>query len=528
MEKSRAIQKLRGHRYLIGSVLISLLFVIAPVVGRRPAQAKDECPVRVTLLDVNDVYQFTPIDGGTRGGLARILTLRKQIMKESPNTLYLLAGDTISPSVESNTYKGKQMIDAWNLSGLDYATFGNHEFDFGPDVLKSRIAESNFKWLAANVVDKRTGKTFADTPEFVVREFDGVKIGFFGIVVQETLLTSRPGPNVDILDPCATAERVIPKIHAVGAKVIIALTHETIAEDKQLARCSGVDAIIGGHEHTLLQSVAGHAPIVKMDADARELGRVDLHISKRTGELESIDMQVIPVTQQIADDPAFIVLDRKYGELMRTLAVPVGRTAVELDVRSANVRTKETNMADFIADALRHAVGAEVALVNGGSIRADNVFQPSMLTKREVLSMLPFNSRIVKLQVTGATIKAALEHGVATAAEEVQPGRFPQVSGMTYSFDARRKPGDRVLSINVNGKPLDFSQTYTLATTNYLTVEHGDGYDMLGTNYLLRPEQGPVDSEVLLKAIAAAQVIAPKIDSRIKRIDTAASPERCN
>ena len=98
-----------------------------------------------------------------------------------------MAGDTISPSIESNTYKGKQMIEAWNLLGLDYATFGNHEFDFGPDVLRQRIAESSFKWLAANVVDKKTGTLFAGTPEFVIREFEGVKVGIFGIVLRETL-----------------------------------------------------------------------------------------------------------------------------------------------------------------------------------------------------------------------------------------------------------------------------------------------------------------------------------------------------
>src|ERR1700694_4302712 len=157
------------------------------------AQAQRECNVRVTLLQVNDVYQFAPVDGGTRGGLARVLTLRKQIMSESPHTLFLLAGDTISPSVESNTYQGKQMIDAWNSSGLDYATFGNHEFDFGPDVLRARVRESHFKWLAANVIDKKTGTTFADTPEVVVREFEGVKVAIFGIVLQETSQTSRPG-----------------------------------------------------------------------------------------------------------------------------------------------------------------------------------------------------------------------------------------------------------------------------------------------------------------------------------------------
>lgn len=294
-----------------GLVLALVAISAASLINLSTAQAQRECNVRVTLLQLNDVYQFAAVDGGTRGGLARVLTLRKQIMSESPHALFLLAGDTISPSVESNTYQGKQMIDAWNTSGLDYATFGNHEFDFGPDVLRTRISESHFKWLAANVIDRKTGKTFGDMPEFVIREFDGAKIGLFGIVLQETLLTSRPGPDVDILDPCATAAKVVPKIHAAGAQIIVALTHQTIGDDKQFARCSGVDVIIGGHEHTLLESMSGHAPIFKMDADARELGRIDLNISKSTGKLESIDWQIIPVTDKVKDDPAFASLDRK-------------------------------------------------------------------------------------------------------------------------------------------------------------------------------------------------------------------------
>jgi len=121
------------------------------------AQEKSECPVRVTILQVNDVYQFAPVDFGKSGGLARVLTLRKRIMRESPNTLFLFSGDTISPSIESNTkmdgkmLQGRQMIEAWNLTGLDYAAFGNHEFDYGPNVLLDRVRESNFKWLGAHV-----------------------------------------------------------------------------------------------------------------------------------------------------------------------------------------------------------------------------------------------------------------------------------------------------------------------------------------------------------------------------------------
>src|SRR6185369_4106976 len=121
-------------------VLTVTVFLIA--VWSSAAQQKPDCMVRVTLLQVNDVYQFAPVDQGTRGGLARLLTLKKSIQQENPNTLFMMAGDTISPSVESITYKGAQMIDAWNLAQLDYSTLGNHEFDFGPDVLRQRMQES--------------------------------------------------------------------------------------------------------------------------------------------------------------------------------------------------------------------------------------------------------------------------------------------------------------------------------------------------------------------------------------------------
>lgn len=504
----------RRLRINAGLALLFTLGLILPTFAQKP-----ECVVRVTLLQVNDVYQFAPVDGGKTGGLARVSALRKQILAESPHTLFLMAGDTISPSVESITYKGRQMIDAWNLSGLDYATLGNHEFDFGPDVLRERMSESKFKWLAANVVDKKTGRTFAGTPDFLIREFDGVKVGIFGITLPETMTTSRPGPDVDILDPCATASRIVPQIRARGAQVVIALTHLSMQEDKQLARCSGVDVIIGGHEHTLLESMAGHAPIFKMTADAREMGRIDLNISKTTGQLESIDWKVIPVTDQLPSDTQFAALDRKYGTLLRELARRVGQTTVELEARSAVGRTRETNMGDFIADAFRKATGADVAIMNGGSIRADAVIKPGEITRRDVLSMLPFKNRVVKLELNGATLRAALEHGVARSAEDAEPGRFPQVSGMRYVFDATRPPGQRITSVTINGKPLDDQKTYTLAATDYV-AGGGDGYEMLKTARLLIPAaQGQFDSDVLQEAISIMRTIAPRTDGRVKRAD---------
>jgi 5'-nucleotidase len=507
-------------------ILLLVLAVIVPL----SAQQKPDCIVRVTLLQVNDVYQFAPVDQGARGGLARVLTLKKEIEKQSPNTLFLLSGDTISPSVESITYQGAQMIDAWNTAGLDYSTFGNHEFDFGPEVLRQRMKESKFKWIAANVIDKKTGKPFGDAPAFVVREFDGVKVGIFGLTLEETMVTSKPGPDVEFLNPCETARKMVSEIHGLGVKTVIALTHLSMSEDKQVARCADVDVIIGGHEHTLLESASGGAPIFKMTADARELGQIDLNISKNTGAVESIDWRVIPVTDKTKDDPLFAALNRKYGALLKELSVLVGRTAVDLDARSAVNRTQETNIGDFIADAFRAATGADVGLMNGGSIRADEIISAGPLTMRDVLSMLPFKNRVVKVELSGATLRQVLEHGVARSAEDAEPGRFPQVSGIRFAFDGRHPPGSRIIDLSINGKPLDPKKDYTLAATDYIAIDGGDGYAMLKSTRLLIPrDKAQFDSDVLRLAIAAKKPIAPKTDGRIKRLDKDQKPKSdCN
>lgn len=498
------------------------------------AQHQKDCPVRVTLLQVNDVYQFAPVDFGKHGGLARVLTLRKTVLSESPNTLFLFSGDTLSPSIESNTkqngqaLQGRQMIEAWNLAGLDYAAFGNHEFDFGPDVLRDRVRESNFKWLGANVFDKKTGKLFADTPEFVVREFEGVKIGIFGILLPDTTKTSSTGDNIEIRDPCQTAARIIPKIRAAGARVIVALTHLSMAEDKRLARCSGVDVIIGGHEHTLLESMAGHTPIFKMTSDARELGQIDLNISRVTGRLESIDWKIWPVNEGVEKDAAFAPLVAKYEDLLKSLDEVVGKTQVKLELRSAVVRTQETNMTDFIADLYRESTGADVALVNGGSIRADAEIKPGDITRRDVLAILPYNNRIVKIQISGAVLRAALEYGVSSMSRGEQPGRFPQVSGIRYTYDARLKPGARLTNVTVNGKPLDDKQTYSLATSSFVALKAGDGYEMFrGAKVLIGADAGPAEAEVLMKAITSVPSIAPQADGRITRVDVAKTSGEC-
>ncbi|HKG81330.1 MAG TPA: 5'-nucleotidase, partial [Pyrinomonadaceae bacterium] len=136
-------------------------------------------------------------------------------------------------------------------------------------------------------------------------------------------------------------------------------------------------------------------------------------------------------------------------------------------------------------------------------------------------SMLPFKNKLVKIEVSGATLRAALEHGVARSAEDSEPGRFPQVSGIQFSFDATRQPGARLVDVKVNGLPLDDAKKYTLTTTTFIALDGGDGYAMFkGSPVVIPPERAPIDSEVVRKAISI-RAIAPKVEGRIKRLDVA-------
>lgn len=496
-------------------VLFTALVSFIPTVGQT---------TRVTVLHANDTYQFTPVEGGKRGGLARLMTLRKRAVEENPNVIFTLGGDTLSPSVETRTYRGAQMIDAWNVVGLDYSVLGNHEFDIKTEELRQRIKESKFTWLGANVIDSKSGRLFADTPPYVIREFGRAKIGIVGFLLPETKETSSMDDSIIIKDFCETARKLVPEMREKGATAVIGLTHLSMTQDKKLAGCAKFDLILGGHEHSLLQSSANGTPIFKMTADARELGKFEMIFDESTGAFQSIDWEIIPINDTIPDDPGFAPVFEKYRELLERLEERIGATSVSLDSFSNSVRTRETEIANFIADSYRKAVGAEIGFVNGGSIRADLGYNPGPLTKRDVLSMLPFNNPIVKVEISGKTLKEVIEHGVARSGvgEDVEPGRFPQVSGISFKYDTRRPVGNRVVELLVDGNPLEPGRTYTMATSDFLVSRGGDGYTMLQSLKIILPaSDAPKDSAVFEDAIRNSPnaTIAPRVENRIIRIN---------
>jgi 5'-nucleotidase / UDP-sugar diphosphatase len=447
--------------------------------------------------------------------MARLATLVRDARRENPNTVFVLAGDTLSPSIESRVLRGAQMVAALNAIGLDLATFGNHEFDFGPDVLRERIAESKFVWLSSNVVDRPSGRIFGGARPDVILTFDGVPVGFLGLTMPETARLSRPGPDVVFADPRVAGPEAASGLRGRGARLVVAITHQALAADRALAVAAGPDVILGGHEHEPLIAEEGGTLITKAGSDARYLVQVDLWVARGGGLVER-SWTFREVSRRVAPDPTVEKLVQSYATRMaHDLDVVVGRTAVPLEAHSAKLTTGETNLGDFVADVMRERLQSHVALVNGGAIRGNRTLPPGPLTRRDVGGLLPFANVVMKVEMTGRDLRLALERGLAQA--DRQGGGFLQVSGVRLVWDPAKAAGARIVRAEVGGRPLADDTVYTVAVLDYL-YRGGDGFvEFARATVLVSRESGPQLGDLVLDAIATREAIAPAVDDRLRR-----------
>lgn len=496
-------------------VMLATLFAAAPLPGWAAAP-----PLKLTFLHVNDVYEIAPVRG--QGGFGELATLLKEARAANPNTITTFGGDTLSPSVMSGLTKGSQMIDLFNAIGVDYAVWGNHEFDYGPDLAAQRVGESKFPWLGANVLG-RDGKPFGGGIATATRKVGDYTIGFLGVLTPETATLSSPGPDVSFPGVIATATKAVEDLKAQGANILVALTHLGIAQDRELAQAvKGLHLILGGHDHDPIMFYENNVLIFKAGYDSHYLGVVDLEISTR----DTKDGPVIAVlprwevrpTAGVKPDPEIQAKVASYNKALDdALGVVIGKTAVELDSQRGAVRTQETTMGNLITDGLRWGTaGAQIAITNGGGIRGDRLIAAgTQLTRKDILAELPFGNVAVLVEMTGADVRAALESGVSKV-EDVA-GRFPQVSGLAFTWDPSRPAGDRVTVVTVDGKPLEDTQLYKVATNDYL-AGGGDGYAaMTKGKVLIDNSAGRLMATVVMDYVTAQGTVDPKISGRITR-----------
>lgn len=483
-----------------------------------PAEAE---PVTITFLHTNDVYEIVPKEG--RGGLAELATLLAAEREAATYSITTFGGDLISPSVLSGLTQGAQMIELYNRLETDVAVLGNHEFDFGPEVAATRVADSAFPWLGTNVLGP-DGTPAIGAVGYHQMSAGDITIGFFGVLAPETDTLSSPGPDITFAPVLESAAEAVAALEANGADLIVALTHQTLADDRELAReAEGIDLILGGHDHDAITLQEGETMIVKAGYDAHWLAAIDLAI-ERVGEGEDEELVIVPdwrylTTAGVEPEPEVLaVVERYQAQLDEELGEPVGTTAVLLDTRRSTVRTEESNFGNLIADAIRASVGADIGFTNGGGIRGDRTYEPgTRLTRADVLGELPFGNLTLLIELSGADLLAALENGVSEVEEGA--GRFPQVSGLAFTYDPKQPAFGRIVDVIVGGAPLDPAATYTVATNDYI-FGGGDGYEALTRGRaLIDPSGGTLMATVVMDAIASAGDVAPEVEGRITRVE---------
>jgi 2',3'-cyclic-nucleotide 2'-phosphodiesterase (5'-nucleotidase family) len=476
-------------------------------------------PVKVTFLHTNDVYEISPLRG--RGGLAELAGAIKREKASAAHAVVTFGGDLISPSLMSGLTKGAQMIDVLNAIGIDFAVLGNHEFDFGDEVLRARMSESKFPWLATNVT-QADGKIFHNGVATAIRDYGGIKVGFFGITTPETSVLASPGKETRFAGHVETAERSVKALRDQGAEVIVALTHLNIAEDREIARrVKGISLILGGHDHEPLTVYENDALIHKSGSDAAWLGVVELTVTRRPQQSGAprIDVvpgwKMVPVVGGVGADPEIAALVKTHNDKLDSeLNVAIGTAGAALVSKRDLVRTEETSIGNLFCDAIRETLGADIGLTNGGNIRGDKVYEPgTTLTRRDILTELPFGNRTVLLELKGADLREALENAVSRVEEK--QGRFMQVSGLTLVYDPKAERGRRVVEIKVGGAPLDPARVYKVATNEYVAAG-GDGFEALKRGRSLIDESAAkLMASQVIDYVAAKGTVAPKVEGRI-------------
>ncbi len=470
--------------------------------------------VKITFLGVGDVYKFE--GGKERGGMARLNAVARAERAANPNTIYVMDGDMLSPSLLSGFDKGENMIVLSNVVPFDLAVPGNHEFDAGPENFAAKVKLSKFPWAAINITTE-AGKAPQGLGGVMVKDLGGVKVALIPVGDDESPTESSTGP-LKFSETAKTAIDAARQARTDGADLVVGVVHAAHSDDQAMFYSKAFDILLSGHDHDLIVQYNGITAYVETSTEANYLVPIDVTVNvevkdgKRNVTWQPSFRYIDTATVQ-PDPESQKIVDQYKADLGKELDVSVGRTEGPLDSRRDVVRKQESAMGNLIADAMRDAVGADIAITNGGGIRADKQYAAGAdITRRDILTELPFGNVTVLAEVTGKQILAALENGFSKVADGA--GRFPQISGMVVNADLNQPPGARVTSVVIGGKSLDPAATYKLATNDFM-LNGGDGYAGLAGKTLIGANGGKLIANDVLVRIKKQGSITAKVEGRI-------------
>ncbi|KAG2377823.1 hypothetical protein C9374_008908 [Naegleria lovaniensis] len=486
----------------------------------------------ISILMINDVYEFNESpDDGVGGFIGLVKLLNKLIRHEKRlghPTIVTINGDFLSAGLLSNAYKGKHMVDLFNIMPIDLVTIGNHDFDYGLDVLIQRVRESKFKWICSNVelLDqsfKQCCEVSANTvdaeppPESEVLLYrkhvmtfplnnNELRVGFFGILTPQTSILTNGLKNdmhrIKIHPVMEVAKKMCVELkHIDKCDLIICLSHLDMKEDLELSSVKYLDVILGGHTHYPFIEInnTNNTLIVKSGSDAKYVGKMSLVVEKsqrnqyhtkiyvdNVGLILNRDSNETPLSDEDGDESV-----KKMKNLIHHLNSQIPKDAYDvlavcessLSSATSYCRFRESTFGNLVCDILKVAYDADLAVFNGGGIRGDKTYAVNYHMKViDVMKEFPLINEILSVTIKGKYIRKFVELCLAPMNESggYASGLYPQVSkGVQIIYDRTKEPNHRIISFEINGKPLEDDKYYKFATTNYLLEGGLDGENWL-------------------------------------------------
>jgi 2',3'-cyclic-nucleotide 2'-phosphodiesterase (5'-nucleotidase family) len=472
----------------------------------------------ITILHTNDSHGRAEEASNDGMGFAKIATLVRHYERQNPNTLLLDAGDTFHGTTFATLVRGESIARVMNQTGYDAMAAGNHDFNYGYQRLLELEKIVEFPILAANV--RKEADSSRILKPYVIKEVNGIKLGILGLATPETTYKTHPNnvAGLKFVDPAVEAKPVVEELKKQKVDAIIAVTHLGIDESstdtsiKLAKEVPGIDLIVDGHSHSTLvegKTADNNTLIVSAGEYTKNLGVVELTFEGNKLVGKKAQLVNKDAAGLVVPDQAVVgtINDIKKAQDV-ILNEVIGSVPVKLDGDRELVRVQETNLGNLITDAMLDITGADVALTNGGGIRAS--VEAGQVTKGSIITVLPFGNYIQTKKVTGAELKAALEVGASAYPKSL--GGFAHVGGMSYSIDESKPAGCRVHSVKVKGQPLELEKSYVLATNDFLAAG-GDQYSSLKTAQHLG--DFPALDEALIAYIQKKGAVSPVVEGRI-------------
>lgn len=446
----------------------------------------------------------TVVDDGA--GIARLANAIRE--RKTADTLVLFGGDMLQGTPFSTMFQGEDGFTMMN-EFVDVATIGNHEFDYGQANLLKLFGLAKFDIVAGNVKDA-AGKNFAPK-EFVIREVKGMKIGIFGLVTEETAVTTHPKNVIGLTfeKPEAAAKRLVAAVKAAGADIVIALTHLGDTDDIKLAEAvDGIDLIVGGHSHTTMTNgkTVKNTLIVQAGYYGKNLGVVTLKVDSKAKKLNGATAKLVQLVPALAQDANIVAKIGEYKKRLDTkIEEVIAKATVKLNGEKGQIRNQETNLGNLICDITRDIARADIAMVNGGGIRTS--IAAGDVRIKDIMTVLPFDNSIVIVSMTGEAIMKMFQRVAVKAPEK---GNFLQISsGSSYEIKDKK-----VVAATIAGAPLDPARIYRVATSDFLAAG-GDGFEEFKTGKTY--DTGYMMRDAIIEVIKAKGSIDAKVDGRIKK-----------